>query len=165
MSGGCGECVVYLTSSERPTDIGLQMGKACYPCSSKGRGGEGGGYFYFLFLHCHSCFSFFPVPLFHLLYYLIYLFSPFLWETTQNDLQGQDDVSLNPNTINHFFSNLQHQALAKKYDAILSGRNPVSILYKSIAGRYWPVRVADGPITARYRFIIKNACWEVSTGK
>ena len=32
----------------------------------------------------------------------------------------------------------------------------VSILYKSIAGRYRPVRVADGPITARYRFI-RNA--------
>ena len=38
-------------------------------------------------------------------------------------------------------------------------RSPVSILYKSIAGRYRPVRVADGPITARYRFI-KNASWE-----
>ena len=35
---------------------------------------------------------------------------------------------------------------------------PVSILYKSIAGRYRPVRVADWPITARYRFI-KNASW------
>ena len=35
---------------------------------------------------------------------------------------------------------------------------PVSILYKSIAGRYRPVRVADGPIMARYRFI-KNASW------
>ena len=35
---------------------------------------------------------------------------------------------------------------------------PVSILYKSIAGRYRPVRVADGPMTARYRFI-KNASW------
>ena len=35
---------------------------------------------------------------------------------------------------------------------------PVSILYKSIAGRYWPVRVADGPITACYRFI-KTASW------
>ena len=34
--------------------------------------------------------------------------------------------------------------------------HPASILYKSIAGRYRPVRVADGPITARYRFI-KNA--------
>ena len=39
----------------------------------------------------------------------------------------------------------------------------VSILYKSIAGRYWPVRVADGPITARYRFI-KNASWECLAG-
>ena len=38
---------------------------------------------------------------------------------------------------------------------------PVSILYKSIAGRYRPVRVADGPITARYRFI-KNASWVVA---
>ena len=51
---------------------------------------------------------------------------------------------------------------------------PVSILYKSIAGRYRPVRVTDGPITARYRFIknatdgpitaryrfIKNASWD-----
>ena len=37
--------------------------------------------------------------------------------------------------------------------------SPVSILHKSIAGRYRPVRVADGPITARYRFI-KNASWE-----
>ena len=36
---------------------------------------------------------------------------------------------------------------------------PVSILYKSIAGRYRPVRAADGPITARYRFI-KNASWD-----
>ena len=35
---------------------------------------------------------------------------------------------------------------------------PVSILYKSIAGCYRPVRVADGPITARKRFI-KNASW------
>ena len=31
--------------------------------------------------------------------------------------------------------------------------NPVSILYKSIAGRYRPVSYPDGPITARYRFI------------
>ena len=36
--------------------------------------------------------------------------------------------------------------------------HPASILYKSVAGRYRPVRVADGPITARYRFI-KNAYW------
>ena len=25
--------VVYLTSPGRPTDIGLQLGKDCYPCS------------------------------------------------------------------------------------------------------------------------------------
>ena len=37
--------------------------------------------------------------------------------------------------------------------------NPLSILYKSIAGRYRPVRVADGLITARCRFI-KNASRE-----
>ena len=37
---------------------------------------------------------------------------------------------------------------------------PASILHKSIAGRYRPVRVADGPITARCRFI-KNASWDV----
>ena len=30
--GWC-ECVVYLTSPGRPTDTGLQFGKACYPCS------------------------------------------------------------------------------------------------------------------------------------
>ena len=34
----------------------------------------------------------------------------------------------------------------------------VNILYKSIAGRYWHVRVADVPITARYKYI-KNASW------
>ena len=36
---------------------------------------------------------------------------------------------------------------------------PVCILYKSIAGRYRPVRAADGPITACCRFI-KNASWD-----
>ena len=38
------------------------------------------------------------------------------------------------------------------------GKVPVSIPRKSIAGRYRPVRVADGPITTRCRFI-KNANW------
>ena len=49
---------------------------------------RGGMFLFLLFLHFHSCSSFFPVPLFHLLYSLFYLFSPFLWETTQNDPQG-----------------------------------------------------------------------------
>ena len=39
-----------------------------------------------------------------------------------------------------------------------SEKGPVSILHKSITGRYRPVRVADGAITARCRFI-KNASW------
>ena len=34
----------------------------------------------------------------------------------------------------------------------VNNSDPVSIQHKSIAGRYRPVRVADGPITARYRF-------------
>ena len=38
------------------------------------------------------------------------------------------------------------------------GMYPVSIPYKSTAGRYRPVRKADGPIMARYRFI-RNAIW------
>ena len=40
---------------------------------------------FLLFLHFHSCSSFFLVPLFHLFCYLFCLFSPFLWEMTQND--------------------------------------------------------------------------------
>ena len=42
---------------------------------------------------------------------------------------------------------------------------PVSILYKSIAGRNRPVRVADGPITARYRFIKNASWWTLSTNR
>ena len=37
-------------------------------------------------------------------------------------------------------------------------RLPISSLYNSIAGHYRPVRVADGPIMVRCRFI-KNASW------
>ena len=32
-AAGCGGGVVYLISPGRPTDIGKQLGKACYPCS------------------------------------------------------------------------------------------------------------------------------------
>ena len=45
--------------------------------------GRGGMFLFLLFLPFHSCSSFFPVPLFH-----FYLFSHFLWETTQNGPQG-----------------------------------------------------------------------------
>ena len=48
----------------------------------------------------------------------------------------------NVNTYAVARSHLQCLKVVRKY--------PVSILYKSIAGRYRPVRVADGPITARY---------------
>ena len=50
--------------------------------------GRGGMFLFLLFLNFHSCSFFFPVPLFHLPFYLFYLFSPFLFETTQNDPQG-----------------------------------------------------------------------------
>ena len=50
--------------------------------------GRGGMFLFLLFLHFHSGFFFFSVPLFHLFYYLVFLFSPFLWEMTQNDPQG-----------------------------------------------------------------------------
>ena len=55
--------------------------------------GRGGMFLFLLFLHFHSCSSFFPVPLSSLSLSFIsstlfYLFSPFLWETTQNDPQG-----------------------------------------------------------------------------
>ena len=50
--------------------------------------GRGGMFLFLPFLHFNSFSSFSPVLLFHLLYYLLYLFSPFLLETTQNDPQG-----------------------------------------------------------------------------
>ena len=69
-------------------------------------------FFFFFFFHFRSVFSFFTVPLFHLLYFL-FLFSPPLRETTLPGFrvspfsQGDDTkwptmvfVSFNPNTIN-----------------------------------------------------------------
>ena len=67
---GCGEGIVYLTSPERPTDIGLQLGKACYICILVAGKGRRGMFLFLPFLHFHSCCSFFPVPLFHLHYYI-----------------------------------------------------------------------------------------------
>ena len=48
------------------------------------------------------------------------------------------------------------EATPEEKRQMITGEIPVSILHKCIAGRYRPVRVADGPITARCRFI-KNA--------
>ena len=53
---------------------------------------------------------------------------------------------------------LSKKVLKNMNTIINCGICPVSILYKSIAGRYRSVRVADGPITTRYRFIT-NASW------
>ena len=66
--------------------------------------GRGGMFLFLLFLHFHSCSSFFPVPLFHLLYSLLSLFSLSLGDDTK--WPSRVDVSLNPNTIkiNHSFS-------------------------------------------------------------
>ena len=55
--------------------------------------GRGGMFLFLLFLHFHSCSSFFPVPLCHLLYYL---FSLSLGDDTK--WPSRVDVSLNPNT-------------------------------------------------------------------
>ena len=74
---GCGEGVVYRASPGRPTDIGLQLGKTCYPCK-RVRGGGGGGMFLFLlFLHFHSD------PLFRLCYCLFSLFFISLGDNTK----------------------------------------------------------------------------------
>ena len=68
----------------------LLMARPAILIAGKGRGGM---FLFLLFLRLHSCSSFFPVPLFHLLYYLFYLISPFLFSPSRVD------VSLNPNTV------------------------------------------------------------------
>ena len=70
--------VMYLMSLGRLTDnLAYSWARFAILVAGKGRGGM---FLFLLFLHFHSCF--FPVPLFHLLYYFFYLFSPFLWEMT-----------------------------------------------------------------------------------
>ena len=56
-------------------------------------------FLFLLFLHFHSCSSFFPVPLFHLLLSLLSLFSFSLGDDTK--WPTRVDVSLNPNTISY----------------------------------------------------------------
>ena len=75
-------CVSYITGASNW--YWLSWARPAILVVGKGRGGM---FLFLLFLHFHSCSSFFPVPLFHLLYSPFYLFSPFLWETTQNDPQ------------------------------------------------------------------------------
>ena len=96
---GWGKGVVYLTLPGYPTEFGLQLGKACYPCSRVGMGrgrwvGESGGrmFLFFLFLHFHSFSSFFPVPLISST--ILSPFSLSLGDDTK--WPTRVDVSLNP---------------------------------------------------------------------
>ena len=62
--------------------------------------GRGGLFLFLLFLHFHSCSSFFPVPLFHLFYYLFFSFLHFSRRRHNMAHNGSRVVSLNANTIN-----------------------------------------------------------------
>ena len=74
---------MYLVSLGRPTDIGLQLGKACYHSTGVGRG----GCFYFF---CFFTFINFPLLCPSLSSPLLSLLSLFFLslETTQNDPKG-----------------------------------------------------------------------------
>ena len=74
---GCGEGVVYLTSLGRPTDIDLQLSKACYPCRGKCRG----GCFYFFCFFTFILALFLPCP--SLSFPLLSLFSLSLGDDTK----------------------------------------------------------------------------------
>ena len=78
--------------------------------------GRGGMFLFLLFLHFHSCSSFFPVPLFHLLYSLfLSLFSLSLGDDTK--WPSRVDVSLNPNTINYLsLESLEALAISEDSD-------------------------------------------------
>ena len=81
---GCVEGFMYLTSPGHQTDIGLQLGKACYSCSSEGSRGN-------VFISSVSSLSFL-----YLFYYLFYLFSLSLGDDTK--WPTRVDMLLNPNT-------------------------------------------------------------------
>ena len=61
---------------------------------------------------------------------------------------------VNPVMVDNFALLFNCSTVSRSSDLI-----PIRILHKSTAGRYRPVRVADGPITARCGFI-KNASWD-----
>ena len=68
------------------------------------------------------------------------------------------NLSLKPNTdfaTRHIYS-VRVRNSNSWVDQHRNKKKTVSILHNSIVGRYRPVRVADGTITARYRSI-KNA--------
>ena len=75
---GSGNGVVYLHRGVQ-LKLAYSWARPAILVAGKGRGGM---FLFLLFLHFHSCSYFFPNRLFHLLYYLFYLFSPFLWDTS-----------------------------------------------------------------------------------
>ena len=84
MVGWC-EGVEYHTSSGDQLILAYSWAMPASLAAGKGRGGM---FSFLLFLHCHS-FSFLPCPSFSsLLLSFLSLYSLFLWELTQNDLQG-----------------------------------------------------------------------------
>ena len=60
--------------------------------------------------------------------------------------------------LKHFIYGVQWQKYFRRSEQTYAGCIRISILHKSIAGRYRPIRVAEGAITARFRFI-ENARW------
>ena len=70
--------------------------------ADKGRG-RGVMFYFFCFFAFIPILLFFHVPLFHLLYYLFYLFSPCLWETTH---KGWRVVKLQDNQSNNLLTEL-----------------------------------------------------------
>ena len=71
-------------------------------------------------------------------------------EASQRSLQSADDLC--NGTIWWWLSDSVGMHLLRLQDEPYNHTYPVSILRKSISGRYRPVRVADGPMTARCRF-------------
>ena len=72
----CGKGVVCLIHRGVQLILAYSWARPAILVADKGRGGM---LLFLLFLHFRSCSFFFLDPLFHLLCYLFYLFSPFLW--------------------------------------------------------------------------------------
>ena len=92
---GCGKGVGYLTSQ----GVRLILASTwAWPAILVAGKGKGVMFLFLLFPHFHSCSACFPVPLFHLLYYLLLSLLPFsLGDDTKRPTRV--DMSLNPNTI------------------------------------------------------------------
>ena len=90
---GWGKDVMYLASQGHPNEIGIQLGKACYPCRLRWN----------VFVSSNSSLSFFlPRPSFsspllsHLSLYYLFSFS----QGDNTEWPTKVDISVNPNTIN-----------------------------------------------------------------